>query len=242
MTLAHDQAQDLLEGYALWSLEDRERAAVDEHVAGCERCRADLAALDAVAAAIPESVVGRPPSPRLRERILEAARADVAPRRRPVPALRPSWALSLALLAIALVSGAIAARTQGELLRVQAERDEFAGIALNVSEGARWWYMSGVGSFAGSEGTLIDPKRGDAYVLFHGLKRVGGNERYAVWLIRSDGTWSRAASFRPSGEELQRVGVPLEVSEFVQCAVTIETRDSGAPQGAVAMQSRVFSQ
>lgn len=244
MTLTHDQAHDLLEGYALWSLDERERAAVDRHLAECERCRETARDLEYVAAAIPESVVDRAPSARLRERVLAAAAGDArAPRRRFALPLRPAWMVSLVLLASALVSGGVAVRSQLELARVQAERDELWTVALNVSEGARWWYMAGVASFEGSEGTLIDAKRsGEAYVLFHDLKPIGADQRYAIWLIRPDGGWVRAANFTPSGGAVQRVGVPLSVSDFVQCAVTIETRDSGAPQGTLAMESRVFGQ
>ena len=245
MKLTHEQAQDLLEGYALWSLDDNDRSAVEQHVAGCEACRATVSELEAIVAAIPESILERAPSMRLRERVLAAARADVAtPRRRAVaPTLRPAWAVSITLFVVALVSGGVALRSQLDLAAVRADRDAYAAIAQRVSEGGRWWYMAGSDAFAGSGGTLIDPKKdGQAFVLFHDLKPIASGQSYAIWLIRADGAWVRATNFWPSADALQRVDVPLSVGDFVQCAVTVETRDSGSPQGALAMQSRVFGQ
>ena len=115
-----------------------------------------------------------------------------------------------------------------------------AGTGSVVSSAATLTYL---GSFGGSGGTLIDPKRdGTAFVLFHDLKPAPAGTRYTIWMIRPDSSWVRAVNFVPSGETLQRVDVPLVVSDFAQCAVTVETRDSGAPQGTLAMQSRVFAQ
>ena len=243
MKLTHDQVQDLLEGYALWALDGTDRSAVEDHLAGCEACRRTVRELGDVVAAIPETIVERTPSARLRDRVLAAARADVARQPRPVMSFRPAWAVSVALFVVALASGGLALRAQLDLASVRADRDAYLAIAQKVSEGGRWWYMAGSGSFDGSGGTLIDPKKdGQAFVLFHDLKPIAPDARYAVWLIRADGGWVRAANFWPSADALQRVDVPLAVGDFVQCAVTIETRDSGSPQGDLAMQSRVFGQ
>ena len=245
MSLRHAQAQDLLEGYALWSLDDADRAAVERHLTGCDVCRARARELEEVAHAIPESIVERAPTARLRDQVLAAARADTRPRaRRVVPALfRPLWVASAAVLVIAVVSGGVAINTQLELQRVAADRDRYLAIVDKVSEAGRWWYMEGIASFGGSGGTLIDPRRdGTAFVLFHDLKPAPAGTRYTIWMIRPDSSWVRAVKFVPSGETLQRVDVPLVVSDFAQCAVTVETRDSGAPQGTLAMQSRVFAQ
>jgi hypothetical protein len=244
MTLPHEQAHDLLEGYALWSLDDRERRAVERHLAECTECAATARELERVVAAIPESLGGRAPSAKLRERVLAAARGERAPTRRTwFRRPRPVTALSLALVIVALALGGVAVRLQQDVVRLTAERDLLRAVALNVSEGARWWYMTGSDDFAGSEGALIDPKDPvGAYVLFHDLKPITSDQRYAVWLIRGDGRWVRAANFRPSGDEIQRVDVPLAVADFVQCAVTVEMSDTGARRGPVAMQSRVFAQ
>ena len=245
MTLSHERAQDLLEGYALWSLDRPEHIAVARHLAECEVCRAAAGELEDIVAAIPESVGARAPSSGLRERVLSAARTGGAvPARGGFPRwLGAPWPLPIALLLIAIVSGGTAIGSRLELQRVAAERDRYLAIVSKVSEGGRWWYMAGVNTFAGSGGTLIDPKRdGAAFVLFHDLKPVPAGTRYTIWLIRPDASWVRAANFTPSGDELERIDVPFAVSEFVQCAVTIETRETGVPQGPLAMQSRVFGQ
>ena len=103
--------------------------------------------------------------------------------------------------------------------------------------------MAGVAAFEGAGGTLIDPNKDRrAFVLFHGLMPIPAGQRYTIWMIRADGSWTRAANFTPSGEELQRVSVPVAVADFVQCAVTVETAETGPRRGTVAMQSRVFGQ
>ena len=243
MMRTHDEIRDLLEGYALWSLDDDERSVVEAHLAGCESCRATVRELETVVAAIPEAVAARAPSSRLRDRVLSAARGAAPRRRIALPPLRPAWALSSALLIVALASGGVAAVSQLEVQRVSAERDRYAAIVEQLSEGGRWWYMDGLDRFAGSGGTLVDPKKaGPAFVLFHDLRPVSPGTRYTIWLIRPDSSWVRAANFVPSGSALERVDVPLSVADFMQCAVTIESRDSGTPQGILAMQSRVFGQ
>jgi anti-sigma factor RsiW len=70
-----------LGAYVLGALDDRERDRVDEHVAGCSRCREELESLiplrsylARVAAEEPDSV-GAPP-PALRARVQTAVRAE----------------------------------------------------------------------------------------------------------------------------------------------------------------------
>lgn len=242
MTISHADVRDLLEGYALWALDDPDRRQVEHHLAGCADCRAEARALESVVDALPDSLGERAPRSALRERILRAASTDVPARsRRSLRSflstfVRPAWALSLALLVVT-----VGATSFG--LRMQQERDEYASVAYSVSHGGRWWYMAGVADYQGSGGTLIDPNAdGRAFVLFHDLKPLAAGERYAVWMIRPDGSWVRASNFTPSGERLQRVDVPLAMAEFNQCAVSIETTDSGPRQGTIAMQSRVFGQ
>jgi anti-sigma-K factor RskA len=81
---------DLAAGYALGALSPEERALVDSHIAGCEECRADLAAMLGLASTLPLACDSMAPPQSLKERVLAAAsaeaRAGASISRRPSPA------------------------------------------------------------------------------------------------------------------------------------------------------------
>ena len=83
-----DGIHELTAGYALDALDGDERRAYEEHLAGCERCRDDLASFWDVTSALAVAASGPEPSPELRERVLASVRAEpqnvvpLAPRRR----------------------------------------------------------------------------------------------------------------------------------------------------------------
>lgn len=58
----HEQIEELLGVYALDALDDQERNEVDEHLASCPRCRAELAAHREVAALLGNAAVESPAS------------------------------------------------------------------------------------------------------------------------------------------------------------------------------------
>jgi predicted anti-sigma-YlaC factor YlaD len=100
---------ELLASYLDGTLEPRERAEVDAHLAGCERCRADLRS----ATRARNELRGAPKAavpPDLRERILSRTASESAPaplsldqaraRRRPAPA---AWLSGIAAAAALLI-------------------------------------------------------------------------------------------------------------------------------------------
>ncbi len=58
--MTHDELEELLGVYALDALDPEERQAVDDHLASCPRCRAELAAHRDVAALLGNAVVDAP--------------------------------------------------------------------------------------------------------------------------------------------------------------------------------------
>lgn len=74
----HDQAAELIEGYALGALEPAEAAIVDEHLEeGCEDCEQEVSALVRMLQALPlASRLLAPPSNDLKSRVLEAIQPD----------------------------------------------------------------------------------------------------------------------------------------------------------------------
>ena len=71
-----DALHELTAAYALDALEPVEALAYERHLAHCERCQAELAALSAAAGALAFGVDPAEPPAALRERILSEARAE----------------------------------------------------------------------------------------------------------------------------------------------------------------------
>ena len=67
---------ELTAGYALDALDPAEREAFERHLAGCAQCQEELASFWEVTGALAVAADGPAPSPALRDRILEAARAE----------------------------------------------------------------------------------------------------------------------------------------------------------------------
>lgn len=115
--MTHNELEELLGVYALDALDDDERQLVDEHLASCPRCRAELAAHREVAALL-GNAVGESPAvapDELWDRI-SASLLDEPPALSPL--VRPRGRRSLALLvplgavaaALILVVGLLAAK------------------------------------------------------------------------------------------------------------------------------------
>lgn len=240
---------DDLELYALDALPAAERARVAAHLAECPACREQARTLEEVAVSLPDTL-DQPDLPaRLRGRILASARAEVA-----VPAARrgTSWAAWLSptrvalagLTAAVLVLGAIDIALVQQRDAAIAERDEYTDLAIRASHGGKNWYMFGVDQWAGSGGTMYAPARPDesAYAVFHDLRPLESGSVYALWLVDVNGRWLRAANFTPNGEPAQMVVLDVNVEDFYQCAVTVETSREGKRAGPLVMQSRIAQQ
>lgn len=74
-TVATDTIRDRASLYALGGLAGDARREFEAHLEGCEVCRAEAAAFTEIAADLALTAPPRPPSPRLRERLLDATRA-----------------------------------------------------------------------------------------------------------------------------------------------------------------------
>jgi hypothetical protein len=238
---------DELELYALGALAPLDRARVVAHLAMCPACREQARAVEEVVQELPDILPVRDTPARLRTRILETARTDLAQLGRPrfewVRALlRPS---RLAIVALSMALALVAAHDirQGDVLRaLSSERDALLTVAQGIREGGRWWYMAGKDSWAGSGGTLIAPhvEGRPPFVLFHDLAPLPEGQVYAVWLVNADGTWVRGANFRPDGRDLQAVDVTAPIAGADRCAVTIEDSTWGRRTGSVVMESRIL--
>ena len=111
----HEELELLLPWYVNGTLEAAERAALDDHLAGCARCRAELAREEGLAAALRAAEdVAPAPHPAQLARLL--GRLDGEPRAERLPRLAALWAgtprpVRWAVAAQALLVLALAAAT-----------------------------------------------------------------------------------------------------------------------------------
>jgi anti-sigma factor RsiW len=110
-----DDVHSFVAPYALDALDAQEESDFEQHLALCERCREELAALREAAGALAYAPDAPAPPAALRERILAQARAErpnVVPLR---PRRRLAWPLATAAAACAAVVACCAADAQPEL-------------------------------------------------------------------------------------------------------------------------------
>jgi anti-sigma-K factor RskA/putative zinc finger protein len=237
-----DHVLDDLEAYALGALDQADAERVAAHLAGCVSCRAEAASLAEVVGALPDSVTLREPQPNLRERVLAAARngARAPESARSLGRVRV-WPIAVAGLAsIVIVLGAADVAAYRQLTTLSAERDNYSLVVQSFRQGGRVWYMAGSNDFAGSGGTLVDPRADgkQPFVLFHDLPQIAPGKVLTVWLVSPDSTWARAATFTPDGHDVQAVPITTEVAGFDRCAVTLDDSPWGK-HGTVVMESRI---
>jgi hypothetical protein len=242
---------DELELYSLGALPPVERARVAAHLVECPACREQARAIDEVVQELPETIPDREAPARLRERILASARADLAAVRAPgrntpwvARVIRPALGLAAALW-IAVGAAAIAGdyvTKSNEIAVLERERASLARIVEGIREGGRWWYMDGKDEWSGMGGTLIAPRAEGRppFVVFHDVKALDDPKQlYTIWLVSSDNTWVRGATFRPDGKDVQAVDVTAAIAGFDRCAVTVENSAWGRRAGPIVMESRI---
>jgi len=238
---------DELEAYALGALDRSDAERVADHLAACASCRTEAVSLAEVVGVLPDTVAIREPRPALRERILSSAKLEArgparkASRRWSLGMVRPSRVAVAGLAAAVIVLAAANVDAYQRTTAVAAQRDQLYGFFETIRQGGREWYMVGKGDFAGAGGTLYDPRAEgkQSFVLFHDLPPIPAGKILTVWLVGPDSTWARAATVRPNGQDIQAVGINMEISGFERCAVTLENSTWGPRYGAVVMESRI---
>jgi anti-sigma-K factor RskA len=210
---------ELTAGYALDALDPAERAAFEEHLGSCERCREELQGFWQASGALAHAAGGPMPRAALRARILEQARnerSNVVPlqrRRFVVPALSSAAAVA-AVAAIAL--GLWATSLSRELDGAESE------LAVLGDPTARTYES------ANGAADLVVTQSGEAALVVRTLAPAPAGKDYEIWVFE-DGVPQRAGLFeRPGVALLER---PVEPGQTV--AVTLEP-DGGvdAPTGA----------
>jgi anti-sigma factor RsiW len=212
---------ELTAGYALDALDPEERAAYELHLAECEHCREELASFWETTAALAVATSGPEPSAALRDRVLEAVRAE--PPQNVVPFESRRTRLAPALGAVAAVAAVVAlalgiwgASLSGDLdeTRAALERERAAAAVLGDPDARSV-------ALAEGEGQLVVAPDGQAVLVVDGLGPAPAGKTYELW-VSAQGEDPVPAGVFPGGDgrEIALVDGVVDAGEVV--LVTIE--------------------
>ena len=209
---------ELTAGYALDALEPAERDAYEAHLGGCARCQEELASFWEVTGALAVAADGPAPSPALRDRILEAARAEqqtVVPlesRRRVSPVLATVTAIAAA---VAIGLGIYSTSLNGQLDDTKAAlgAQESAAAVLADSNATTVAMQSG-------SGRLVVAGDGSAVLVLDQLAAVPSGKTYQAWVVKGQTPVSAGTFASADGHAI--VPIPQSVPSGAVVAVTVE--------------------
>jgi anti-sigma-K factor RskA len=205
--MGNDAVHDLTAAYALDALDADEARGYEAHLASCERCRDELASLQATAASLAYAAPPAAPPASLRDRILEAARAE----RPNVVPLRPrAWSRPLAAVAAVAACAAVGLGVWNITLHNRLGRAPQAlrGVPLTGAKGSV--------VVAGGRGALV----------FADLAPAPPGKTYEAWVV-TNGHAAGAGTF--SGGRTIVVSLSRSVPQGAVVAVTVE-RAGGVAQ------------
>jgi hypothetical protein len=240
--MRHDDALGLAPGYVLGALEPAEEAAVRDHLATCSLPHPEFEELGGVAAVLLEDIELVEPPAALRDRIMDAARADLAARgSRPQPTVTPSaaptafpsaagrdarrtartsrldWALRIAAVIAIVAVGAWGLGLQRQLDAARQFDQAVAAVIDAASRpGAEAVILAPAEGKPGSGIAAVAPD-GTVTLAMRNLPATSGGQVYATWVI--------------VGKE-----APVPVGEFTVDAngtARVTTRPAPTPPGAV---------
>lgn len=216
--------------YALDALDERERAAFEQHLAGCAACVAEVVEFQATAARLGEAESTSPPDG-LRESVLEAARRT--PQRRPVvpvvtvvPDSRwrryaPRLLAAAAVLVVAGVVGLYVGE-HDQATDGQAQADEIEEV---MTAPDRVFSPSRNGDVPVQ---VVSSRSMDkAVVMVNDLPPIDDEHSYEMWAI--DDTGTRSLGAMPEATE-EGTAVVEGLGDATQVAVTVEPA-GGSPDG-----------
>jgi anti-sigma-K factor RskA len=222
---------ELSAAYALDALDGEELRAYEAHLAGCERCRDDVASFRETAAALAYDAQPLQPSETLERRILSAARAE----RPNVVPLRRRWALPAAALGAVAAAAAIALGIWATQLSNSLDHERQARKAQKtlidiLSDCTK--------TPTGGGGTLcVSPTR-EAVLIVDGLQPTPAGKTYQAWVI--SGPKPQPAGLFEGGAGRRYVRLSKPVPRGSTVGVTVEKAGgSQTPSPPMVLQAEV---
>ena len=222
---------DLLEAYALGSLDETEARRVAEHLAACEACRAELAELESLTGLLALGTNGARPSASVRRRLMERApRKRLAPRAGETSAPRPGWAQrpAWAIIASLVLIAALALSNVLLWQRLMALSPRGGPLAMQAIALHNTGLVPGAGGFV-----LISADGQNGTVVVDQLAQLNGEQAYQVWLMRAGQSTSGALfTVDETGYRGARIVVPDSLLTYTSVQITVEpAAGSPAPTG-----------
>ena len=225
---------ELSAAYALDALDGDDLRAYEAHLAGCERCRDEVAAFRETAAAFAYDVEPLEVPETLELRILKAARAE----RPNVVPLRQRWALPAASIAAVAAAAAIGFGIWATHLShsLDRERSSHAAdarvIAILSQPGAKQ-----IPTVGGSGMLIVSPTR-KAVLVANGLSPADRGQPYEAWVV--EGKNARPAGLFHGGAGSKVVELSQPVAPGATVGVTLEKAGgSPTPTGAMLLRAEV---
>ena len=229
-----EELHDLVAPYALDALEPGERELFEHHLEECASCREQLAEFQSTASALAYAESTEPP-PALRERILEAARAENGAKVLQFPKRRwlfPATAVAAAAAAVVAIGvGLWAASLSRDLDRERSAKASYVrAIELLGVRDAQLVRLTN------AEGGLLVAPGGDAALVVCGLEAAPSDRTYEAWVIQ--GETPRPAGLFRGGSGCPPVLLDRKVPRGAQVAVTLEQQGGAtSPTGPLLVRS-----
>jgi len=217
--------------YALDALEGEELRAYEAHLAGCERCRGEVASFRETAAALAYDTQPLEPPETLERRILTAARAEAASgqahsRRWAIPATAVGALAAAAAVALAVWSTQLSNSLDDERQARKAQK-----TVIDILSDCTKTPTTGGGTIC------VAPTR-QAVLIVDGLQPIQSGKTYEAWVISGPKPQPAGRFGGGAGRRYVRLTKPVPPGATV--GVTIEKAEGSAtPSPPMVLQAEV---
>ena len=255
--MTHDDALDLAAGYVLGALEPAEEEAVRDHLATCPESHAQFAELGGVVPSLLADVPLVEPPTALRDRIMDAARADLA-LRRPTSVAEPTapmafptaeeravrrtartgrldWALRIAAVIAIVAVGAWGLGVQRQLDAARQFDQAVANVLDAAGQPGAQAVIMGPAQGKQGRGIAAVAPDGTTTLAMRDLPATSGGQVYTTWVIVGKNAPTAVADFTVDANGVASVRTrPAQTPPGAVLAVTLEPNAGNtAPKGPV---------
>ena len=219
--MVHNDYKELIPPHALSALDASDERELNEHLAGCEECRRELADWEATAASLALSVNPVEPSAQVRERIFAGIKSEKSPPNVVAfPRPRQSLRIAAIIIFVALLASVFVLWQQNRTRIV-----ELAGTPVATGATAKLTYDI----------------TGRALLVTNGLPRAPEGKEYQLWFIVGDKPLP-GKPFNPdnTGRSVTSDEVPEAARNSAVFAVTLEPAGGvQSPTGAIYLRGQL---